>query len=119
MTIVMQAASVVSTLRFYSMRRLLSIAVAAATAAVLVLSAAFAKEPAGQLKAGIIGLDTSHVVAFTGLLNRPDAKGVLAEVRIVAAYPGGSPDLPDSANRVGGYTKDLREKYGVEIVDSI
>jgi hypothetical protein len=71
------------------------------------------------IKAGIIGLDTSHVVAFTQTLNNPKAKGVLSRVRIVAAYPGGSPDIPESKNRIEGYTKTLREKYHVEIVDSI
>jgi predicted dehydrogenase len=40
-------------------------------------------------------------------------------VRIVAAYPGGSPDIPSSRDRVAGYTKDLREKFGVAIVGSI
>src|SRR5262249_20261688 len=34
-------------------------------------------------------------------------------------YPGGSPDLPASRDRVAGYTKQLRDKFGVEIVDSI
>jgi predicted dehydrogenase len=71
------------------------------------------------LRAGIIGLDTSHVVAFTQLLNGPRAKGVLARVRIVAAFPGGSPDIPDSKNRLEGFTATLRDKYQVEIVDSI
>jgi hypothetical protein len=71
------------------------------------------------LKAGIIGLDTSHVVAFTQVLNNPKAKGVLSRVRIVAAYPGGSADIPESKNRVEGFTKTLRDKYQVEIVDSI
>ncbi len=71
------------------------------------------------LRAGIIGLDTSHVVAFTQLLNGPDAKGELAGVRIVAGYPGGSPDIPSSRDRVAGYTRELREKFGIEIVDSI
>lgn len=71
------------------------------------------------LKAGIIGLDTSHVVAFTKLLNDPNAKGELAGVRIVAAYPAGSQDIPSSRDRLAGYTADLREKYGVEIVDSV
>jgi predicted dehydrogenase len=77
-----------------------------------------AEEPA-PLKAGIIGLDTSHVVAFTGLLNNPKAQGVLARVRVVAAYPGGSPDVPDSRNRLEGFTQKLRDEYKVEIVDSI
>ena len=71
------------------------------------------------LKAGIIGLDTSHVVAFTKTLNNPKAKGVLARVRIVAAYPGGSADIPESKNRLQGFTDQLRDKYHVEIVDSI
>lgn len=68
------------------------------------------------LRAGIIGLDTSHVVAFTNLMNNP-AKSELG-VRVVAAYPGGS-DIPASKNRVEGFTKTLREKHSIEIVDSI
>jgi hypothetical protein len=80
---------------------------------------AYADGPAQPLKAGIIGLDTSHVTAFTKLLNGANTKGDLADVRIVAAYPGGSPDVPESRNRLAGYTKELRETYGVEIVDSI
>jgi hypothetical protein len=76
-------------------------------------------EPAKPLRAGIIGLDTSHVVAFTSLLNGPKAKGVLADVKVVAAYPGGSPDLKESRDRVAGFTQTVRDKYGVEIVDSI
>ena len=77
------------------------------------------EEPAKRLKAGIIGLDTSHVTAFTKYLNDPAAKGPAANVKIVAAFPGGSPDVPASRDSVAGYTKELREKYGVEIVDSI
>ncbi len=72
-----------------------------------------------SLRAGIIGLDTSHVTAFTQLLNAPDPKPGVAGVRVVAAYPGGSPDLPASRDRVAGYTQELREKYGVAIVGSI
>jgi hypothetical protein len=71
------------------------------------------------LKAGIIGLDTSHVVAFTQTLNNPRAEGALARVRVVAAFPGGSPDIPDSRDRIDGFTKTLRDKFEVEIVDSI
>src|SRR5437588_6855206 len=71
------------------------------------------------LRAGIIGLDTSHVVAFTSLLNDPKAKGELAQVRVVAAFPGGSPDIPESRTRVAGFTQKLRDDFKVEIVDSI
>ncbi len=75
--------------------------------------------PSQTIRAGIIGLDTSHVVAFTGLLNAPKPKPELAGVRIVAAYPGGSHDIPSSRDRVAGYTKELSEKFGVAIVGSI
>jgi predicted dehydrogenase len=77
-----------------------------------------ASPPVG-LRAGIIGLDTSHSVAFTQLLNAPDPRPELAGVRVVAAYPGGSPDIPSSRDRVAGYTQELREKFGVAIANSI
>ena len=65
---------------------------------------------------GIIGLDTSHVIAFTKYLNDPKNK---TGCRVVAGYPGGSPDFPASANRVDKFTEQLREQHGLEIVDSI
>jgi predicted dehydrogenase len=74
-------------------------------------------EPAKPLRAGIIGLDTSHVTHFTNFLNKPKNTAELG-VKVVAAFPGGSPDLPSSRDRVKGYTEDLR-KMGVEIVPSI
>jgi predicted dehydrogenase len=80
---------------------------------------AMAEKSTKVLRAGIIGLDTSHVVAFTQVLNNSKNKGVLAEVRVVAAYPGGSMDIPDSRDRVAGFTETLRDKFKVEIVDSI
>jgi len=65
---------------------------------------------------GIIGLDTSHVTEFTKFINDP-AKNY--GCKVVAGYPGGSPDIPSSANRVEKFTEELRDKYGVQIVDSI
>jgi predicted dehydrogenase len=90
------------------------------SAAVLLagLSLAPADEPK-PLKVGIIGLDTSHVTAFTGVLNNPKARPELAGVRVVAAYPGGSEDVEASRTRVKGFTQTLKDKYGVEIVESI
>jgi predicted dehydrogenase len=82
-------------------------------------SIATADDNASPIKAGIIGLDTSHVVAFSKLLNSGDAKGPLADVRVVAAFPAGSPDIDVSANRIENFTNQVRDKYGVEIVDSI
>ena len=47
----------------------------------------------GPIKIGIIGLDTSHVPAFTGLFNDPKAEGDLAGFKVVAGFPGGSQDV--------------------------
>jgi predicted dehydrogenase len=85
---------------------------------VSLVSNSHAEEPK-TVRVGIIGLDTSHVNAFTSVLNRPDNQGDLAGVKVVAAFPGGSPDIAASRDRLQGFTKDLREKYGVEIVNSI
>jgi predicted dehydrogenase len=74
---------------------------------------------AAELRLGIIGLDTSHVVAFTQLLNDPKQKDHVEGAKVVAAFKGGSPDIESSASRVEGYTKQLREQFGVKIVDSI
>jgi hypothetical protein len=71
-----------------------------------------------ELRAGIIGLDTSHAPAFTRILNDPDAADDVRGCRVVAAYPKGSPDIESSTSRVPRYTEELRE-MGVEIVDSI
>ena len=94
------------------------VSVCAAVLLTAFANSACAEEPIKRLRAGIIGLDTSHAVAFTDLLNAPDATGDLAEITVVAAYPGGSQDIPSSWNRVKEYTDTLRGK-GVEICGSI
>ena len=75
-----------------------------------------AADPA-PIRAGMIGLDTSHVPAFAKLFNNPKATGDIAGVHIVAGYPGGT-DIPASRDRVKGFTEQLRG-MGVEIVGSI
>src|SRR5262249_11023102 len=86
----------------------------------LLAGGAMADEPTRKpLRAGIIGLDTSHVIAFTQLLNNPKAKPEVAGVTIVAAFPGGSKDIPDSYNRLEKFTNTLRDEHKVKIVDSI
>ena len=67
---------------------------------------------------GIIGLDTSHSVAFTAALNDPLADKAFAEFRVVAAYPKGSNDIQSSVERIKGYTEEVKN-LGVEIVNSI
>jgi hypothetical protein len=101
-------------------RRRLGRSLALPVAALTVLLALFPQRLEGQtvIRAGIIGLDTSHVIAFTKLLNGPKVPDELAGVKIVAAFPGGSDDIPESHNRVGPYTQQVRA-IGVDIVDSI
>jgi hypothetical protein len=83
--------------------------------------AAFA-QPAGSqasIRIGLIGLDTSHAGAFTQLLNDPSRPDHVPGARVVAAYKGGSPDVEASANRIEKFTAELRDKWQIELVDSI
>jgi hypothetical protein len=90
--------------------------------ALLALAITLRAEEPKPLRAGIIGLDTSHVLAFTQTLNQgpknaADADKV-AGVKVVAAYPQGSKDIESSTKRVPEYTEKVKA-MGVEIVDSI
>jgi hypothetical protein len=93
-------------------------ALGAAIALQLTMTSGVAAQETKVLKAGVIGLDTSHAPAFAKLLNGDEATGDLAGVKIVAAFPGGSPDIAASADRVEGYTSEFR-KMGIGIAPSI
>ncbi len=71
-----------------------------------------------NLRIGMIGLDTSHATAFAELLNNPLHPHHVPGGRVVVAYPGGSPDFELSCSRVDGFTRQLRDQYGVRIVDT-
>ncbi|HEX7897268.1 MAG TPA: Gfo/Idh/MocA family oxidoreductase [Planctomycetota bacterium] len=71
------------------------------------------------VRVGLVGLDTSHVIAFTDLLNNPKNANHVPGARVIAAYKGGSADFKASYERVDGFTKQISEKYGIEIVDTI
>ena len=83
----------------------------------LISHAAPAKETVSG-RIGIIGLDTSHSIAFTKALNAPDAPEKYRGFKVVAAYPNGSADIESSVKRIPGYIEEVK-KAGVEIVDSI
>ena len=91
--------------------------------ALLVISlsplSALSEEPVKNLRLGLIGLDTSHVIAFTSRFNDPDNPNHVPGATVIAAFKGGSPDIPSSIRRVPGYTKTLTEKYGVKIYNDI
>lgn len=71
-----------------------------------------------QVKVGIIGLDTSHSIAFTKFLNGDDKTEEFKDFRIVATYPYGSKTIESSYKRIPGYIEQV-EALGVEIVPSI
>ncbi|MFO1485465.1 MAG: Gfo/Idh/MocA family oxidoreductase [Verrucomicrobiaceae bacterium] len=73
---------------------------------------------AQHFRAGIIGLDTSHVLAFTKTLNTTPQKPEVMGGHMVAAYPQGSKDIESSIKRVPEYTEKVKA-MGVEIVPSI
>ena len=90
-------------------------------AAAYLLSACCANGWAAELplplKAGIIGMD-AHALPWTKIINNPQASGELADMTVVAGYPGGSPDIPQSVELRETSVKPVAE-LGVEIVDSI
>ncbi len=85
-------------------------------ALILAGSPALSQETPPPLRAGIVGLDTSHVPAFTRLFNAQNDPE-LAGITVVAGYPGGT-DMPASRDRVAKFTQQVKE-MGVEIVDTI
>jgi predicted dehydrogenase len=90
----------------------------AALLGALLLATPAAAQSGGVVRVGIIGLDTSHSLAFTQLLNAPDPAADLAGFRVVAAYPYGSRTIESSVSRIPEYTAGV-QKLGVEIVGSI
>jgi len=70
----------------------------------------------GVFRIGLIGLDTSHVIAFTRTINDPNNK---TGCKVVAGFKGGSPDVKSSWSRVDEYTNQLTKEFGLEIVDTI
>jgi len=68
-----------------------------------------------DIRVGMVGCDTSHAIAFTGILNsHPEWR-----VGVVAAFPEGSPDMPGpSMGRLGKFVERLK-KSNVKIVASM
>ena len=70
-----------------------------------------------ETKVGIIGLDTSHAIAFTKIMNVTKDPAV-AGFRVTHAYQWGSKDIASSTNRYPKYIAQMKE-MGVEIVPTI
>lgn len=67
---------------------------------------------------GIIGLDTTHSIAFTKLLNDAGSGNSYNGYKVVAAYPYGSRELALSKTRIPVLTEEIK-KFGVEVVGSL
>jgi len=87
--------------------------------AITVLFALTLSASAQDLRIGIIGLDTSHVTAFTKVINDTTAPNHVPGGKVVAAYRGGSDDIASSYERLDKFTDQLKTEYGVEIVGTI
>jgi hypothetical protein len=72
-----------------------------------------------DIRLGIVGTDTSHVSAFTKILNDETSPDHVPGARIVAAYKGGSKDVESSYTRVDKYAEELRTQWKVEILRDI
>jgi predicted dehydrogenase len=69
------------------------------------------------IKVGVIGLDNYQAVVFTQLFHDPKAGADLKGLKVVAAYPAGSPDVEESVRELPKWTEGIK-KFGVEVVKS-
>lgn len=76
------------------------------------------KDESEVIRIGMIGLDTSHCIAFTKILNDSDDPKHVPGCRVVMVYPKGSPDIESSTKRVPDYTKKI-VAMGVEVIDDL
>jgi hypothetical protein len=74
---------------------------------------------AKDLRIGMVGLDTSHVTAFTRVLNDKTDKNHITGARMVAAVKDSSPDVESSYTRVEKYTAELIGKWGVKLYPTV
>ena len=74
---------------------------------------------ANEIRIGIIGLDTSHVTAFTRILNDSSAKDHIPGAKVVAAVKDSSPDIKASYSRVEKFTAELTGKWGIKLYPNV
>jgi len=80
-------------------------------------SVAAAAEGPAPIKVGIIGLD-AHGVPWTKIINGPNPAAPISDMRVVAAYPAFSPDIPFSNDNIQKNIETVRG-LGVEITGTI
>ncbi len=72
----------------------------------------------GETRVGLIGLDTSHSIEFTKMLNVETSEPFFNGFRVTAAYKYGSLDIHSSTNRYPKYIEQMKG-MGVKIVGSL
>ncbi|MCS7306250.1 MAG: Gfo/Idh/MocA family oxidoreductase [Thermoguttaceae bacterium] len=82
-----------------------------------VLGMVWAAEGGKTVRVGIIGLD-AHAVPWTEIITSPEAPPELKSLKVVAAVPTYSPDIPFSAQNIQKNTERMRQ-MGVQIVETI
>src|SRR5437588_3315215 len=85
----------------------------------IVFAACVAVACAADLRLGIIGTDTSHVIEFTKMLNNADSPEHVPGTRVVVAFKGGSSEMPESYKRVDRFANELRTRWNIEFVPDI
>jgi predicted dehydrogenase len=69
------------------------------------------------IRVGIIGLD-AHAVPWTQILTDPKCPPSIGRMKVIAAVPAYSPDIPASADKIQ-QNRALMRKMGVELVDTV
>ena len=72
-----------------------------------------------QLRIGLVGLDTSHCIAFTRILQDPNYEHYLGGAAITGLVSGGSQLFSLSRDRVKGFTDQLNGQFGIPLYDHI
>ena len=85
---------------------------------VAAVSASVSADEPQPLRIGMIGLDTSHCLAFAELLNNAEAGSDVGGCKVTLVFPKGSPDIESSVSRVPDYTVKIKA-LGVEVIDDL
>ena len=72
-----------------------------------------------KLKIGMVGLDTSHCIAFARILQDPTYEHYLGGAAITGVFAGGTEQFSLSRERVEGFTASLTGQFGIPRYDEI
>ena len=73
----------------------------------------------GVLRAGMVGLDTSHCQAFLEVLHDPANPYSVSGVQVTGVYPGGSEQFSLSRERVQKFSAEIENRYHIRAYPNI